>query len=106
MATTYVVNGRSVRIKFRSVLARLLTTHDAITFFRCIHVRDASAPADLVAHEWLHTEQERRLWYVGYLPTYFWLLLWHGYDLHPMEVEARRFAFEHWQEFVPLPPAT
>lgn len=46
-------------------------------------------PDGLVAHERVHLDQLRRLGPVRFTARYLWLLLRHGYEAHPMEIEAR-----------------
>ena len=47
-------------------------------------------PADgLVAHEQVHLDQLARLGPVRFVALYLWLLARHGYEAHPMEIEAR-----------------
>lgn len=48
-------------------------------------------PADpgLIAHEQVHLDQLARLGPLRFVARYLWLLLRHGYERHPMEVEAR-----------------
>jgi hypothetical protein len=48
-------------------------------------------PADpgLIAHEQAHLDQLRRLGQVRFVARYLWLLIRHGYERHPMEIEAR-----------------
>lgn len=47
-------------------------------------------PADgLIAHEEVHLDQLRRLGPVRFVARYLWLLIRHGYEAHPMEIEAR-----------------
>ncbi len=43
----------------------------------------------LRAHEAVHLDQLRRLGPVRFVALYLWLLMRHGYDRHPMEIEAR-----------------
>jgi hypothetical protein len=43
----------------------------------------------LRAHEQVHLDQLARLGPVRFAALYLWLLIRHGYERHPMEVEAR-----------------
>ena len=45
--------------------------------------------AGLRAHEAVHLEQIDRLGPVRFVARYLWLLARHGYERHPMEIEAR-----------------
>jgi hypothetical protein len=44
----------------------------------------------LVAHEEVHLEQIRRYGGVGFTVRYLWWLFLHGYENHPLEIEARQ----------------
>lgn len=94
--------GRVVRIRFHALLPRWFG-HDATTVFGIIWVADLGAPANLIAHEYRHTMQERWLWYVGYLPMYVLRMARAGSYLgDSMEVDARLYALAHTTEFVDL----
>lgn len=103
---TFVLpRGRVVRIRFRAWLPRCLG-HDATTVFGIIWVADRAAPADLIAHEYRHTLQERGLGYVGYLPLYLWRMWRAGsYFGDSMEADARAYAAAHVREFIDLEAA-
>ena len=48
-------------------------------------------PSDgLIEHEQVHLDQLRRLGSLRFVARYLWLLARHGYEAHPMEVEARQ----------------
>lgn len=49
----------------------------------------------LRAHEAIHLEQLDRLGPVRFVVRYLWLLARHGYERHPMEIEARERS-GHW----------
>ena len=46
----------------------------------------------LVDHERVHLYQLARLGPVRFVVRYLWLLLRHGYERHPMEIEAREIS--------------
>jgi hypothetical protein len=54
----------------------------------------ATWPPDhgLVAHEEVHLEQIERYGALGFTARYLWLLIRHGYEAHPMEIEAREIS--------------
>jgi hypothetical protein len=43
----------------------------------------------LVRHEAVHWDQAERMGVVTFYVRYLWLLARHGYQNHPMEIEAR-----------------
>jgi hypothetical protein len=51
---------------------------------------DWPAPDGLVAHEAVHLEQVQRHGPLGFPARYLWGLVRHGYENHPMEIEARQ----------------
>ena len=69
-----------------------LTGYDGITlppwgvFIR----RECLADSRLCRHEMAHWTQYQRMGAVKFYAVYLWLLLRHGYQNHPMEIEARR----------------
>ena len=66
------------------------TGFSAITMpWRVAYYRDWPPPAGLVAHEAVHLEQIERYGAWGFAVRYLWLLMRHGYEAHPMEIEAR-----------------
>lgn len=48
--------------------------------------------AGLIAHEQVHLDQLRRLGAARFVARYLWLLIRHGYEAHPMEIEARKIS--------------
>lgn len=44
----------------------------------------------LKRHEMAHWEQARQMGTLRFYVVYLWLLARHGYQKHPMEIEARR----------------
>lgn len=44
---------------------------------------------ELIRHEMVHWQQAERLGAFRFYTIYLWLLVRHGYENHPMEVEAR-----------------
>jgi hypothetical protein len=50
---------------------------------------DWPPPEGLVAHEEVHLAQIERYGALGFTARYLWLLMRHGYEAHPMEIEAR-----------------
>jgi hypothetical protein len=105
MTREIALRDRRVRIRFRAWMPRLFG-RDATTVFGVIWVADVRAPADLVAHEYCHVQQERSLFYVFYLPVYFWLM-WrgHSYLNDRMEIDARAFSAAHREEFADIEAA-
>jgi hypothetical protein len=102
--TTRVVfaSGRIVRVRFRAWLPRWFG-HDAVTVFGTVWVADRTAPADLLAHEYRHTMQERWLGFVLYLPVYYTLMARaRSYYRDAMEADARAWARAHACEFTAL----
>lgn len=51
--------------------------------------------SQLLNHELVHWQQYQRMGLVPFYSTYFKQLLFHGYDLHPMEQEARKNEAEY-----------
>lgn len=49
-------------------------------------------PDGLIAHEQVHLDQLRRLGPARFVARYLWLLARHGYERHPMEIEAREIS--------------
>lgn len=46
---------------------------------------------ELISHELVHMEQINRFGgYLGFLLVYLWLWILHGFDHHPLELEANR----------------
>jgi hypothetical protein len=43
-----------------------------------------------MSHEEVHLEQIRRYGGVGFTVRYLWWLFLHGYENHPLEIEARQ----------------
>ena len=63
----------------------------AITMpWRVVHYRDWPPLAGLMAHESIHLEQIDRYGPWGFTVRYLWNLIRHGYEAHPMEIEARK----------------
>ena len=48
----------------------------------------------LIRHEQAHWQQAQRMGAIKFYAVYLWLLARHGYQKHPMEIEAR--AAEHF----------
>lgn len=44
----------------------------------------------LLRHEQVHWAQWQRMGTLRFYISYLWLLMRHGYDNHPMEIEARK----------------
>ena len=66
------------------------TGYGAVTMpWRVVHYRDWPPPAGLMAHESIHLEQIGRYGPWGFAARYLWGLIRHGYERHPMEIEAR-----------------
>ena len=66
------------------------TGFSAITTpWRAVYYLDWPPPPGLVAHEEVHLEQIERYGAWGFAARYLWLLMRHGYEAHPMEIEAR-----------------
>jgi hypothetical protein len=66
------------------------TGFSAITMpWRVAYYRDWPPDRGLVAHEEVHLEQIERYGALGFTARYLWLLMRHGYEAHPMEIEAR-----------------
>lgn len=98
-------SGRRVRIRFNALLPRLFG-HDGTTVFGIVWVAAASTTKDLIAHEYQHTQQEKALLYVGFLPVYYWCMWRAGSYLGDrLEVEARAFSAAHLNEFTDLAAA-
>lgn len=56
-----------------------------------IYIRERCLADDqLCRHERAHWAQWQRMGTVRFYAVYLWLLARHGYDEHPMELEARR----------------
>lgn len=97
--------GQVVRARFNAWLPRWLR-HDGFSLFGINWIADRSAPPDLLAHEYRHSMQERRLGYLLYPPIYFWHM-WrdHGYWADAMEADARAYSRARVKDFVALPIA-
>jgi hypothetical protein len=70
----------------------LLTGHVGITLppFGIFMVdRNWLASDSMVRHEHVHWQQWQRMGTLRFYATYLWLLARHGYQRHPMEIEAR-----------------
>ena len=66
------------------------TGFSAITMpWRVAYYLDWPPPEGLVAHEEVHLAQIERYGALGFTARYLWLLMRHGYEAHPMEIEAR-----------------
>lgn len=66
------------------------TGFSAITMpWRACYYLDWPPPDGLIAHEEIHLEQIQRHGPLGFAARYLWLLMRHGYEAHPMEIEAR-----------------
>jgi hypothetical protein len=69
------------------------TGYAAITMpWRVAYYRDWPPDHGLVAHEEVHLEQIERYGALGFTARYLWLLIRHGYEAHPMEIEAREIS--------------
>jgi hypothetical protein len=91
--------GRVMRIRFRAWLPRVIRVR-GVAVFGVIWLADDWASPELIAHEWRHIEQERAHAFLGYLPMYFLrFAIARSYLQHPMEIDARAFAAEHWRGF-------
>ena len=68
-----------------------LTGYDGITLppWGVYIRRECLADPRLCRHEMAHWAQYQRMGAVRFYATYLWLLLRHGYQNHPMEIEAR-----------------
>ncbi len=61
----------------------------AAVFWGRIFMERGQAPTPaLIAHELKHIDQGRKMGWFWWTIVYSWLYLKHGYDNHPMEVEA------------------
>lgn len=80
-----------VRIAEHSHLP-LLPGFVAITLGHDVYVRGAlqALPGELLAHELVHVRQYRQMGWRRMTAAYGRLWVLHGYEAHPMEVEARR----------------
>ena len=52
-------------------------------------LQDSINDKALECHELVHWEQYQRMGALYFYVTYLWLLMKHGYENHPMEIEAR-----------------
>jgi hypothetical protein len=89
-------DGITYHIRFRSPWARVLTFgHDLVTFGDTVHVKHAFITEKAHAHEFAHIGQYRRYGVHGFLFRYLAGFLTHGYEGHPLEEEAHRFAAKY-----------
>lgn len=66
------------------------SAHAQVLFPRIIFVRaDVAVTPALIAHELRHVAQLAELGLLRYWTRYLRLLIQHGYERHPMEIEAR-----------------
>jgi hypothetical protein len=80
-----------MRVHKNSTLAKILLPKRAIAFTFGDHVfckEERPAPIT-IAHEFVHVTQYRRMGILLFLFRYIWFQITHGYDLNPLEVEAR-----------------
>jgi hypothetical protein len=93
------VRGDVVHVRFGSAIPAWLG-HDGFTCFGVVFVAALSAPADLIAHEYRHTQQERWLLYVLY-PIAYLLLERATYRNNPLEVDAYAYGPANASAFPP-----
>lgn len=82
----HVRNARGpIRWFLRATGYCALTAPWRIIYVLAGHERDIG----LIAHEAIHIEQIDRMGGWRFAVTYLWQLARHGYERHPMEIEAR-----------------
>lgn len=85
--------------------------YSAMTLWRTVHLRDRGQPfaltdpavLELLFHELVHVVQVARLGDVGFPARYLVRLATHGYQAHPLEVEARQRAAAMLGRFLQRP---
>ena len=63
-----------------------------ITLGKTVHLRDRYPEPRKIRHEECHIIQVHRMGVIKFYASYLWLAIKHGYNKHPYEQEARRYA--------------
>lgn len=56
---TFIRDGIPYEVKLSHWIPKYITRHDAVTWNRVIYVKDATLPAQLHCHEFVHLQQQR-----------------------------------------------
>ncbi len=98
-AKNYVQRDRKISVGWNSRIPDWFGTY-MVTVFGIIWVAGNSMNAKELAHEWYHTQQERRCMYFLYpIAIGVSFLLGRGHDNSPMEKAAYKYAEVKWGFF-------
>jgi len=96
MAFIFTYAGDTAKVHVKSLLPRLVSKQ-GMTILNHIFIAggQTKVSAYLLAHEFGHVVQWRRLGPLGFVKAYVGGLLKHGYENHPMEHEAHLYGVQH-----------
>ena len=96
MAFVFTYAGDTAKVHVNALLPKIFSKNGmAIGKHILIAGGQSKVSAYLLAHEFGHVVQWRRLGPLGFVKAYFGGLLKHGYANHPMEHEAHLYGVQH-----------